>query len=72
MRDLPHAYVKITHPLRDWFTARGKKMLPALRLVLGPAASESLALAGNRLFSSDLELFYLVTARIFGREIYTK
>ncbi len=47
-------------------------MLPALTLVLGGAASGKSAYAENLLLSSDLELFYVATARALDAETKAK
>ena len=47
-------------------------MLPALTLVLGGAASGKSAWAENLLLSSDLELFYVATARALDDETKSK
>ena len=47
-------------------------MLPPLTLVLGGAASGKSAWAENLLLSSDLELFYVATARLLDAEIKSK
>lgn len=47
-------------------------MLPPLTLVLGGAASGKSAWAENFLLSSDLELFYVATARVLDGETKSK
>lgn len=69
---MPHAIVLFTHPDQDRFTYGANKMLPALTLVLGGAASGKSAFAENLLVSSNLDLLYVATAQALDAETKAK